>query len=90
MKKVLFIVALTAGQAFAIQRANYAEFEKDATNAIANIGVLASDSYAKRLHLCRNALDAFAIGRANEPNALKSYTTVPTKEKFESFLEQQR
>lgn len=52
-----FIVAI-ANQVLASQWAGYAEFESDATNAIANISVLTSDSYTNQLHLCRNELDS--------------------------------
>ena len=56
MKTVLIIIALVTGQAVATQWSNYAEFEADATNAIANIDILMSDSYTNRLHLCRAEL----------------------------------
>ena len=58
MKREIVIVvpALFANLAFACQWADYAEFEADATNAIANISVLISDSYTNRLHLCRSEL----------------------------------
>ena len=59
MKKeiVIVVLALFANLSFANQWTNYAEFEADATNAIANISVLISDSYTNRLHLCRSELD---------------------------------
>lgn len=59
MKKslLLFIVAI-ANQVLASQWASYAEFANDATNAIANINLLMSDSYSNQLHLCRSELDS--------------------------------
>lgn len=59
MKKSLwfFIVAI-ANLVLASQWAGYAEFESDATNAIANISVLTSDSYTNQLYLCRSELGA--------------------------------
>ena len=59
MKKgpIMVVLALFANLAFANQWADYAEFEVDATNAIANISVLISDSYTNRLHLCRGELE---------------------------------
>ncbi len=58
MKKEIGIVTFVAfaNLASANQWADYAEFEVDATNAIANISVLISDSYTNRLHLCRSEL----------------------------------
>lgn len=59
MKRSLwfFIVAI-ANQVLASQWAGYSEFESAATNAIANISILMSDSYTNQLHLCRSELDA--------------------------------
>ena len=54
---MFFIVAI-ANQVLASQWAGYAEFESDATNAIANISFLTSDSYTNQLHLCRSELDS--------------------------------
>lgn len=51
-----FIVAI-ANQVLASQWVSYAEFERDATNAIANINILMSDSYTNQLCLCRSELD---------------------------------
>ena len=58
MKKqiVLVVFMLFANLSFANIWADYAEFVRDATNAIANISVLISDSYTNRLHLCRREL----------------------------------
>lgn len=59
MKRSLwFFIFAIAGQVLANQWAGYAEFESDATNAIANINILMSDSYTNQLHLCRNELDS--------------------------------
>lgn len=51
-----FIVAI-AHQILASQWADYAEFEDDAINAIANINILISDSYTNQLGLCRSELN---------------------------------
>lgn len=58
MKKEIVVVALAlfANLSFASHWTDYAEFEIDATNAIANISVLISDSYTNRLHLCKSEL----------------------------------
>lgn len=57
--KVLFLcLALAVNRAFAVQWVDYDAFEVDATNAIANIGILMSDDYTNRLHLCRGESDA--------------------------------
>ena len=62
MKKTLWLfIVMTATHLFAVQWASYAEFERDATNAIANINFLTSDSYTNQLHLCRSG-----VGSANE------------------------
>lgn len=57
--KVLFLfLALTVDLAFAVQWDDYDAFEADATNAILNVGILMSDGYTNRLHLCRGELVA--------------------------------
>ena len=53
---MLVALSLFANLSFASHWTDYAEFEIDATNAIANISVLISDSYANRLHRCRSEL----------------------------------
>lgn len=59
MKRLLwFLIVAIADQVLASQWAGYTEFESDATNAIANISVLMSDSYTNQLHSCRSELDS--------------------------------
>ena len=58
MKKyLLFIVVVIVNHVLADQWDSYAEFEVDATNAIANISFLMSDRYTNQLYLCRNEVD---------------------------------
>lgn len=59
MKRSLwFFVVAIPNLVLASQWAGYAEFESDATNAIANISILMSDSYTNQLCLCRSELDS--------------------------------
>jgi sulfur relay (sulfurtransferase) DsrC/TusE family protein len=58
MKKYLLIlVVVIVNHVLADQWDSYAEFEVDATNAIANISFLMSDRYTNQLYLCRNEVD---------------------------------
>lgn len=54
MRTLCFFLAMAVGRAFAVQWANYGAFATDATNALANVGILMSDGYTNRLHLCRS------------------------------------
>lgn len=55
-KLLIFVTVVIAHPIWASQWAGFEEFERDATNAIANINILISDSYTNRLHLCRDEL----------------------------------
>lgn len=54
MRTLCFFLAMAVGRAFAVQWTNYGAFATDATNALANVGILMSDGYTNRLHLCRS------------------------------------
>ena len=57
MKKLLMLVMIVIDSPiWASQWAGFEDFERDATNAIANISILISDAYTNRLHLCRDEL----------------------------------
>ena len=58
MKALLLFLVLGGNQLFAVQWVDYDAFESDATNAMANVGILVSDGYTNRLHLCRGELEA--------------------------------
>jgi hypothetical protein len=59
MKRLLWLIIVAiANHVLSSQWDSYVEFESDATNALAKINILISDSYTNQLHLCRSELDS--------------------------------
>lgn len=58
MRNIFVIFATLAYGAFAGQWIDYAEFEKDATNALDHVDILMSDEYVARLISCKNELSS--------------------------------
>ena len=80
-----YVIASNAWQQ--IQAAAFVDSTNDISRALVRFYDFGEGSTIKDALAVMYALDAYAIGRTNEVNAIKPYMTIQARRKFESFLE---